>query len=151
MIKIRRGVFETNSSSSHSLTRNYSQKTKSTFTEKSIEVLGGEYGWVMDVLSTPLEKLNYVAIACIEMDSDWKPKNLNTSKRGKWLKKAIKEYCGTEIILDNVGGYIDHNSTGMLGLPSIEKEFKEKVLDIIFDDSYIIVLGNDNSGEMAQW
>ena len=63
MIKIRRNVFETNSSSSHSIA--YSKKDRGWNYNLPVDEDGvltipfGKFGWSANLLKTPIEKLSY--------------------------------------------------------------------------------------------
>lgn len=66
MIQIRSGVFESNSSSTHSLCIGRSPVKKEDI-PKRLYICGDEYGWSADVLDTPEERASYLFSALNEM------------------------------------------------------------------------------------
>lgn len=134
MLTIRRNVFETNSSSMHSLA--YSKKDHGYDYNLPVDENGilripfGEYGWGPDILKTPIEKLSYLITDRGGLDDE--------------IVDMIKEYCPKvkEIELETIGsyypeGYVDHESYGTSSEASPE--------ELIFNNNIIIVIDNDNS------
>ncbi len=69
--QIRRGVFETNSSSTHSLT--WSRKSQMAHSsclkpndDGYVEVTFGEFGWAWDEYNDPIDKLSYIVTMIAE-------------------------------------------------------------------------------------
>lgn len=126
--RIRRGVFETNSSSMHSLTvfndsddkilENSNLKTDD---ENYLHVRLWGYGWGYDLLETQQEKLSYV-IATIVCSKDIESQEeLENDETFKYFSKEICNHTGAKgIIVDNFLPenidnerycfYIDHQS-----------------------------------------
>jgi len=101
--KIRKSIFETNSSSSHSLSLGQLPNNLNPV-EDNYEtiVLGtGDYGWGYDTLNTWLEKADYLSI---ETEYNETRKNC--------LESAIKRYFPNITIEYEYTGYIDHQSYG---------------------------------------
>lgn len=151
MKKIRLNIFETNSSSTHSITmygRNNFVKPTST-----IFVHFGEFGWEVETFRDWHDKLSYVLTAIqyhihIPQDQITK-KTILESKYGKWLLEMIKDYCGMEVIVSDCGGYfsvgyIDHESVYVLEWPETENVWKESMKNFIFNTRYILHTDNDN-------
>jgi|688.fasta_scaffold102098_6 hypothetical protein len=149
--KIRRSVFETNSSSMHSLSMIGSDRL-SQFNYgngKIVTVKSDEYGWSGDDLTTPLDKLSYI-VTMIQ----YKDNEIKESSYFKWLQEMFKDYTGCELIYEpcNKGdeyyedGYIDHQSTDILDdVWSDDRDtFKSNMRDIVFNDKYFIEIDNDN-------
>ena len=65
---IRRGVFETNSSSVHTLV--VDKKCSRVPYPKSMLMYSGEYGWEVDKLDTPEEKLSYVYTSILSLPDE---------------------------------------------------------------------------------
>ena len=159
MRQIRSSVFETNSSSTHSVAlrggKNYCYVP--TYT---LRVSLGEYGWEQARYSGIEEKLSYIYTMMqyymgYEEKWDWGERDfglLENSKWSKWIKEMVLEHCGQEILLtsNNDGyyplGYIDHQSTDTLCdfWSEDEDEFKANMKDLIFNERYIIITDNDN-------
>jgi len=140
MKTIRTGTFETNSSSSHSLTISKGEAPQNPdvdFKGEPYNLYGGCYGWGYEVLTTPAEKINYIAVEATI---------LNNETLKEWLEEIIqKRYnCGEVIFptVDFTNSYIDHQSQGL-----IRDEFghtsKRDLEKFIFSDSTIII-DNDN-------
>ena len=133
MRKIRNNVWESNSSSSHSLT--IGDNACKLVDDSEIEVhLGyGEYGWGYEELVNWENKADYLAIEAIR-DGGYKMDILD---------EAIKlRFPNIEITYADEGnrGYIDHQSYGEIWE---ELDTVEDVYNVIFGNSYIII-DNDN-------
>ena len=145
MIKIRRNVFETNSSSTHSITiEEYNEPRKKTFQYTKIphhidiDIDDTEFNEDGDNL-TEWQKLNALIdfIAGYYGDED-----LDTNQPlFEIVKNVIKDKCDSNIEL-NLPKYYDYifddyeeNSLGLLGLSddSTEDEIYNKFKDIIFN------------------
>jgi len=158
MKSIRKSVFETNSSSMHSLAviggDRMNHDIYTTLDEngvKKIPAHSGEHGWGYDTLKTPIEKLGYVTTMIQYKDS---VDEIPNSKYFGWLSEMIKDYTGYELLYvpnspDDKwyrDGYIDHQSTDILDdeWSSDEQEFKNNMRNVIFNDKYFIIIDNDN-------
>jgi len=100
MLKIRNGIFETNSSSSHSLsigTINADQMLEDTSLDNSITLGVGEYGWEWEDYDRWVEKADYVAILLKEEGQDL-------------IREAIHRKFPNVKVYFNYSGYIDHES-----------------------------------------
>lgn len=157
MIKIRISVFETNSSSSHSLV--YSNKDRGYCYDLPVDENGvlvipfGEFGWGPEILKTPIEKLSYFITdhaPYIEDDDkmDWDELIELVLKKSEHIRdviKIIKSNCPQvrEIKFEKASdywvlGYVDHQSCGTSNdAASIE--------DLIFNNSVLVLIDNDNS------
>lgn len=167
MRKIRTGVFETNSSSSHSIALNTiprSGRYNSVFGIEPdengyIHAELGEFGWGYDVLYNTLDKLSYVLTIAISSmgDSIKSAEDFYQTEDFKMIQECVKEHGVNGLIVDNVivvnkygdrtwteyGGYIDHQSQfgsvqGFLDAYGITLE------ELIFTDKYNIIIDNDN-------
>lgn len=127
---IRNGVFETNSSSCHSIsiadeTKEFILDTLYPNEEGVIILRGGEYGWDWFKHNDAETKANYAA---------------QTLGQHSVLIDVIKEQTGAvEVIIDTEDGYIDHESYGLI--PTI----KEDLRSFIFNKNSWLFGGNDNS------
>lgn len=144
MKQIRNNVFETNSSSTHSLSiPEKIDETKLTSitpnSEGNIILEGGEFGWEIEEYNDPLTKANYVVVD-----------NLYNEHRLEIIKDIIKEHTGcTDVIIlaQNKDwdapyySYIDHESSGKTNELF---ESKEKLRNFIFSPSCILYTDNDN-------
>lgn len=128
---IRKSVFETNSSSSHSISlatedKEFVLDTIYPDQDGRIFLTGGEFGWEWFKHNDALTKANYAAQDSINMEL---------------LVEVIKEQTGaTEvIIMDTSNGYIDHDSVGTT--PGSDKE---SLRNFIFNKNSWLFGGNDN-------
>lgn len=135
---IRHGVFETNSSSSHSIS--IANETKefvldSLYPDTNGEILltGGEFGWNWFKHNDALTKANYVAQAFNYTGAQHSEKNMRT------LYEVIMKQTGAEDVLFRTEkGYIDHDSHGIC--PVTHDELK----NFIFNKNSWLFGGNDN-------
>lgn len=158
MIQIRRSIFETNSSSTHSITvENRTLQHSSLLQDKEgyIHTYLGDYGWDFEDYTDQNHKLSYLItmIAGIHSIDAW-------YNDGKELKAAIEKIQDTEdfkriqdvvvsytgakgIILDKSSGYIDHQSIRCSTLDDFLEESETSILEFIFADTTVHT-GNDN-------
>ena len=142
-INIRQQVFETNSSSSHSITIAKNNDVLETIIpdeDGNIHLKGGQFGWEWTQIKDPLIKANYCAV------DQWENKD-----RIEMLKQVLKEHTGAkEIIFDisegytgspQINGYIDHDSLGTTS--SVFKNL-ETLRNFIFNPQSVIFTGNNN-------
>jgi hypothetical protein len=138
---IRSGVFETNSSSSHSIS--VADKTKefvldTIYPDQNgvITLTGGEFGWDWFKHNDALTKANYAAVSTLYSES------LTDT-----LIEVIKEQTGAEEVVFDFGqdyshpnwSYIDHDSVG-----TCPKD-KDELRNFIFNKNSWLFGGNDNS------
>jgi hypothetical protein len=141
MKNIRQAIFETNSSSSHSISFIGNQygmyDTIHPDSDGKIHLEGGEFGWGPDTLTNPLSKASYCAVDAF-FDRD----------KLDMLKKVICDHTGAidvifdfSILIDGPNwSYIDHQSCGT----SYEYfESEQKLKDLIFDTNYLINIESD--------
>lgn len=155
---IRRNVFETNSSSSHSVSYHVKpdneildlNKIKDKYSSYEVVVVScGEYGWGYDLLCSFEEKLAYV-LTSIQYNSSESVDNmqeLQESEYFKWLNEIVTEYCGVPIgIFGTDIGHVDHQSTDTLRHYFVEdkEKFRSRMIPLLFDDDYTIIIDNDN-------
>lgn len=144
--RIRKGVFETNSSSMHSLVIKGEKKINREQLKINengfIEVETDDYTWGYFILETVQEKLNYV-VACKINEDDlhlFTNDSENNSKHLKRLARAGIEFIKLEEMLCEITGAkgIEVNLTkGCSTEQSLDELGREdlSILDIIFDDS----------------
>lgn len=133
---IRIGVFETNSSSAHSIamasaTQQFILDTIYPDQFGRIYVNGGEFGWNWDKYNDAQTKLDYAYQDSVDIEM---------------LERVVKEQTGaTEVIFDKPGferGYIDHSSSGTAREVCIDDA---RTRDFIFNKNSWLFTGNDNS------
>jgi hypothetical protein len=173
MKQIRKGVFETNSSSTHTLhfsQEEFPEYLKDTTLQPDwdgdlIVDSDMQFGWGFEIYSEASAKASYVGIM-LHMLKKWK--EIDPSERSEdWFQERVRwanenfDICRenfVEVLREEVGfkrieipsdrlkigGYIDHQSAEDIS----DFEFlldKEKVRSLIFNPYSLILTGNDNS------
>ena len=118
-ITVRNGVFETNSSSTHSVSI---RKTPFTMYYNDIEVSEidnkvhtelGQFGWGPEIFCDTSTRLSYLVtmLYCTEVKYD--ESNIEETNGFKGIEDVVKNFCKCDglVIENNVGDpYIDHQS-----------------------------------------
>lgn len=160
MIKIRKNVFETNSSSSHSLTLDSDALLDATFDIKYLrsgvfELYPGEYHWEWYRYYTLEEKLRYLFTQlCLSgSQSDYYYSNedwFEQHSEGDALKKLydlVLLRTGVKLEFKRGEALVDHQSVGN-GLELFEDD--EKLEKLLFCYESYIETGNDNENAPEQ-
>jgi len=147
MKNIRHSVFETNSSSSHSLSISEdSDGVLDTIIPDdtgSITLTGGEFGWGYESYNDPMSKANYLAV--------FADKNADMTEM---LIKVLKSHTGAKSIIFDFStedynhinySYIDHQSSMNEGGDGLRAFKSMKVMkDFIFNPKSELIIDNDN-------
>jgi hypothetical protein len=147
MVKIRKGMFETNSSSTHTIIVTYSE-TKPDF---SVDFSIGEFGWSFGRIDTVNRKASYLytlACDCLGYDVyhdlcamlDSYDVRCTCSIPAEFEKSSDGQYQ----YLDN--GYVDHCSEGSKFVNRMLSD-EEALIRFLFSDQSFVVTGNDNCYE----
>jgi hypothetical protein len=135
---MRINVFETNSSSQHSVSiasveKEYVLDTSFIPNEQdgNIYLNGDEFGWNFDYFNDALTKANY----CAEYSK-------NKEYETEMLKEVIQEQTGANDVIIKCEGYIDHQSDDVA---SEAFSSKENLRNFIFNLNSWLFTGNDNS------
>ena len=160
MIQIRKNVFETNSSSTHSLV--ISKKDREYNYALPIEDDGtliipfGEFGWGPEILAAPIEKLSYLITdrsGLYDIPEELKNESdeaiydyiMEESEAIRDIVEVVKSCCPEvkEVRFElgdswNPFGYVDHQSHGT----SYEEDLS--IEEIAFSNKVIIMIANDN-------
>lgn len=135
VLQVRKGVFETNSSSTHSIAISYFDKSKLNI-PKHLNFQRGEYGWEFETYSDVDAKASYLYEAILSTET---PQNYIDT-----LTRILKNN-GCEAEFNNADyGYIDHSHSLYKWLVNIF-ENEELILSYLFDDDSFVETGNDNS------
>lgn len=144
--KIRRNVFETNSSSTHSIcvTKNNILNDKL----DSIEFTIGEFGWECEEYSTPYMKAQYLYTGILSNNRDDLIGNIKLilDKNNIEYEFETPRYCNYTSgrkCLDS--GYIDHSNELSEFLEICKDE--NKLMRYLFSTESFIITGNDNDEE----
>jgi len=139
---IRKGVFETNSSSVHALVINKGSgwEIPITSTAEKIKVYTGDFGWESETYQASEDKLSYILTGIVIMDD---------REFGTILKETFPEYDfpqlnkiknGSYVQIDDVEAMIDHGAPDF----SLFKEHPAILRAFVMDSDNFIVTGNDN-------
>ena len=155
MKKIRRCVFETNSSSTHSISiYKWTPTEEKPVPHNSNITVNGSISSQTEI-KDEIGKLNYIIaiLASIAEHRSGCSNELNfeeliLTNHFTWLKEAIMNKCNTEIIYKSTGKYFPYFETTYdeyTGIEEIlncdidnEEEFKARVTEIIFTSNYVI-------------
>lgn len=153
--KIRHGVFETNSSSTHSICI---VKDAELIIPKSLHFDFGEFGWECDTLQSLGEKASYLYTGLIannrKEDADkiiqlLKDKGIEvTAEEPIFTDKSYTDSDGKLVEYtsgENIG-YVDH-SDEMTSFLNAVCEDEGKLMRYLFSDLSFIITGNDNDDE----
>jgi hypothetical protein len=161
----RHGVFETNSSSTHSISIHASSDgvydTLPVNDDGVVHLRGGSFGWEWNRYNDAETKANYCAI---DAHSRYCEKDYNETPfsdeviaaRVQMLKEVIMEVTGAKDVVFDFSteynrsnwSYIDHQSYGT----SFDAfESKEALKEFIFNPKSVLRTGNDNDDVPAGW
>lgn len=140
--QVRRGTFETNSSSTHAICITKSDVNKSSL-PNYVEFEHGEFGWEVAEYHGLHSKASYLYQAicsCCYGDDDRKENMLNR------ISKVLYEHgitCTFESDTSEWGdGYIDHGNETIDFVEAVLND-EDKLLRYLFGDSFVVT-GNDN-------
>lgn len=141
--QIRRNVFETNSSSMHSLTVKKLGITEYLHVdevENKVIVEYGEFSWGYDVYDDPETKLSYL----ITMLSQYSCGNIYDTDEFKEINDIVAKRCECDGILidDSSYGYVDHQSIEKID--DLMDEYGCSIEEFIFDKGIKLIIDNDN-------
>lgn len=131
MRQVRNGVFETNSSSCHSICI---QKDKNITLPNNIYFYTGEYGWEFDCVDTA--SYLYTLI----LNSKDKEEKLNT------LKNILDKHSISYTFEELKTGYVDHGYEAADFVDAVLND-EDLLLRCLFGTDSCVYTGNDNSAE----
>lgn len=154
--QIRRGAFETNSSSTHAINIYRGSDYE---IPKSIIVRPGEFGWECTTFNSPEDKLSYLYTWCASKCHIWETNEVTGHYESHYDYKKLKDYqyrikskleaLGVEEIdFETLSGwsyeygYIDHSED--LYDNDLENILENYFEDFIFNHASYIETGNDN-------
>lgn len=162
MKQIRKSIFETNSSSSHSLVmskinRGYDFDLP-VDEDGVLTIRFGEYGWGPDILRTHIDKLEYWFTDNVpghlrwhtaeENIQEWFDKEVQILMHDKWKEQIgiiMKKCPQVKSISFKMNdsyypfGYVDHESVGTSRCTEFE--------NLVFNNGVAVIVDNDNSNE----
>lgn len=144
MKTIRQDAFETNSSSTHSITINSNTILYDSITpdeDGNIVLYGGQFGWDFEKFNDPLSKANYCAIDCGDY-SEKKEMLIRVIKKHTGAKDVIFKFVTDYSIETPNYSYIDHQSCGTSNDAFSDDDYLK---NFIFNVKSTLFTGNDNS------
>lgn len=153
--QIRQGVFETNSSSTHSICI---AKDAELTIPKSIHFDFGEFGWECDTLGSVGKKASYLYTGLIANNRKEDAEKIISILKDKGIEATAEEpIYKTNIYTNSEGklveyttcensGYVDH-SCEMESFLNAVCEDAEKLMRFLFSPLSFIITGNDNDDE----
>lgn len=138
---IRNGVFETNSSSTHSIcvTKNNILNDKL----NKVYFVFGEFGWEHDVLEMPYEKASYLYTAIVNRGKAELIENIRQILETNDIEYEFVEKSKSSYYAH---GYIDHGEEIPDEIFDICKD-ENRLMRFLFSRESFIITGNDNSFE----
>lgn len=142
MVTIRKGMFETNSSSTHTII----VTDKNCEPGAIVDFRIGEFGWEEDVLDTVDEKASYLyTMACSCLGRD-----VYQDLYEVLAKYGVRCSCTDPAVFDDKyhyldNGYIDHAGDGdSYKFVDDMLKHEDKLIRYLFSDESFVVTGNDN-------
>jgi hypothetical protein len=144
MKKIRQNVFETNSSSTHSIC--IAKNCELTIPE-SLHFSFGEFGWECDTLYDVGSKSSYLYTGLFANDrhEDIQKVIATLTAKGVAITREDPVYKDGESWAEN-SGYVDHSDRLTNFLDAVLAD-EEKLMRFLFSDMSFIITGNDNDDE----
>lgn len=160
MKQIRRSVFETNSSSTHSVTirhKGLAQNCMMPLDDGYIHTELGKFGWEVENYREQWDRLSYLVTMLAEKNGmgrwyhDGKTqaeriKGLMKTEDFKRVSKEVGEYAGCRgVIIDTSDGYIDHQShEDYSTLQDFLDDYGTDIVEFVFGRGNIVHTDNDN-------
>lgn len=144
MRKIRKGIFETNSSSTHSICIAKDVEVK--FPE-SVYFKLGQFGWEVDTLRSTEEKASYLYTALMQLKRYDDIENIKNILINKGVKVIFKNPVPETSDEQTEISYVDHVYNLQ---PFLEKvcNDEKKLISYLFSDLSFILTGNDNQNDV---
>ena len=121
----RKNVFETNSSSTHSI-------SLESGTYGVLTIQGDDFGWEIEEYYDAWTKANYCRV-----DAQYNEDAL------EMLKEVIEEVTGLEVVIEECEGYIDHQSSNTTFDEGVF-DSRSNLKDFIFNSNSVLYTDNDN-------
>lgn len=152
---IRKSVFETNSSSSHSLTVHAGDIVPAPLPAEVLRagvlrLRRDNYGWEWQRFYTPVGKANYLLTQALGdtvpregSEEDVTRRLRSASAQADQLCRVIEAHTGVRVLIDPRPGSVDHQSMGVGA--DLYFEGDEALARFLFDANSFVQTGNDNT------
>ncbi len=148
MKKIRKGIFETNSSSTHTLVISTGDIMN---IESPLVFRFGEFGWEFEEYSCPADRASYLWTYFVYNYYDYDKKSYEKVYEWRDKLKNVLESEGIECEFEdpetNDTGYIDHGSELQGLFEDMIDNDHDKLMRYLFGAESTIYTGNDNTDE----
>lgn len=160
MKQIRRSVFETNSSSTHSVTirhKGLAQNIMKVHSDGFIHTELGEFGWEVVNYRDQEDRLSYLVTMLAEkngVNTWWKDdrslkdlvKELMKTPDFKRVSEEVGDHANCRgVIIDPSQGYIDHQShEDYSTLQDFLDDYKTDIVEFVFGRGNVVHTDNDN-------
>lgn len=158
-MKVRSQVFETNSSSSHSLvlSETITEMIEPPIPESAVkagvyEIYPNDFGWEIESYTDVQNKASYLyADACMGESGDYDPNDQITRTENdklKMIEEAFRRHAGVNVIFQkghhdyDTFGSIDHQSVGLCS--DVWDEGVNGVIRFLFSQKSVLITDNDN-------
>ena len=145
MKTVRQHLFETNSSSIHSITiGNNGEDFKSNLPEKVV-FGGGEFGWEHEIYDNVQDKANYLRVSLSYTDNPEELQSKITKILEKWGVESewIQEDEKDSMYIDGVYSYVDHGYENRDLVETLANN-EELLMNYLFSEASTVETGNDN-------
>lgn len=142
MKNIRKGVFETNSSSTHSIC--IAKNVELEFPKK-LHLEFGEFGWEHQTLGSISEKASYLYTASHNYGNEGQTETIIGYLEEKGIDVTKEEPSEKQYAWES-SGYVDHGGE-LVDFINDLCEDKEKLYRFLFSPFSFIITGNDNSDD----
>lgn len=137
MQQVRINIFETNSSSVHSLVIDKSGREPSKFKlnqHGKIEVSFGSFGSEYEIYNTQYSKLSYL-MTCLYYIAGYDINAIYDNYQFHYIESTICDYTGATgiTILEDIDPYLDHQSIPAYDISIINSWDKDEIIDFIFN------------------
>lgn len=144
--QVRRNVFETNSSSMHSLSISRQGITEHPYMPlmgNKVIVYTDEFSWGYDEYNDPEMKLSYL-ITMLYCLNGFDVRAVYETEEFQKINEIVSKRCGCEgiFISDKFEGYVDHQSLD--DIDEMMKEYGCTIEEFIFDEGITLIIDNDN-------
>lgn len=153
IVQRRIGLFETNSSSSHSIhiSTMGEHNGKLNCIDGKIYSRGDEFGWGYEIFTDAQTKLDYLITHLFSRYDKQEDVDMAEAANPYYLmiKRVVEGYTGCELVLVPIEeqsgywpfGYIDHQSYGEANEALVDED---TIADFIFNPNSELVIDNDN-------
>lgn len=144
MIQIRNGVFETNSSSTHSLCISKEKFDVANIPDYLNISADEDFGWSQIAYNTPEEKANYIFEVMCECGMIAEIKDFKNKIKKLGIKASYPKLVKDKWGCVDIGGYVDHAGEAVPFVHELLKD-NDKLCRFLFNPKSVIYTGSDSA------